>query len=255
MKSLFSIGIYLFITILISACSSSSNSALRNKIDGKGKLLLDSTNPYLAPNKFLSDEAEASETLKGFISLKGSPQHIAFEDSFFSNPKLFLFYDDRNEKYFLEYTKKDWIISGPFPLKSDESLSKEEGASLFPSSSAPLINFENTRKDTSNPDQTLSTPQKQTSESAPQTPPIAKTIAEPKFEDVFHLVKFQGESLEFLAEWYTSDLTNSPRIKSINSIPPGTLQAGTTIRIPSYLLKRKDPPSEEDFKKFIQKYN
>lgn len=251
-------GATLLLTTLIAAgaCAPSSNDALRNKIEGKGKLSIDLVNPYLAPNQFLSKEAENSETLKGFLQLKGNPQHIAFYDTIFSGPKLELYYDDKNEKYKLEHIKKDWIINGPFSLvkkgdskPEDESNSSNNSTGLFGTSTPPVIP---TDKDTAA--STTTAQEKVSPTSIPKNQNKKRPSVEVKFDDIFHLVRFQGESLEFLAQWYTNDLSNKDRIQSINSLTPGILKEGTTVRIPSYLIKTKDAPTEDDLRKFILKH-
>jgi hypothetical protein len=235
------------ILALISSCSSGTNTALRGKIEGQGKLSLDPSNPYLAPNKFLSEEAEASETLKGFISLKGSPDHISFKNPIFSNPLLTLYYDDSNEVYILENIKKDWIVTTRKPA-DDTSVKNgtEPVSSLYSKKSPPLVQIGDA--------QNGSPADAELQKSLPDTKSESATPGETKFEDVFHLVRFQGESLEFIAQWYTSDISNTSRIRSINSPPPGPLREGTTIRIPSYLLKKRSAPSEDDVRKFISQF-
>lgn len=245
---------YSFITfillLLIASCSSSTNSALRSKISGQGKLQIDSTNPYLAPAKFLSNEAELSETLKGFLTLKGNPESISYSESFFSSPNLILYFDKNDEKYLLEYINKDWLINGPYKISEKEAVINENASqSVYDENTSPLIDID--KNETI--DLKDKTPPVKTAEK--DKPEEAKTIAEPKFEDIFHFVQFDGESIEFLAQWYTKDISNSSRIRSINSLPPGLLKNGTSVRIPSYLLKQKESPKEEDVKKFIGSFS
>jgi hypothetical protein len=237
------------ISLYLSACAPGTNSALRNKIEGKGRLTLDESNPYLAPNKFLAEEAESSETLKGFLSLRGSPQDLSFKDPVFSRPILNLFYTQRNERYKLEHAGKDWIIMGPFTIDEKEGKERKDSESLFgdlfSSSTPPLINMDEKSK-TSN--ETL--PENLKGTVAPTKEPEEAKTKQNQFSDIFHQVKLKNESIEFLAWWYTEDISNASRIRSINTLPQGPLQDGASIRIPSYLLKKRNAPDENDIKKF-----
>lgn len=229
-------------------------------MNGRGKLILDRNNPYLAPNKFLTEESNASETLKGFLSVQGSPEEIEFSDSIFSKPKLTLFYPNRDQFYSLEYTEKDWIITGPFEKDSDDKDNKD-GTSALVSDSSPLINI-NSKETINLNQQTSQLPSNLTPSSTKmdedtsqnKAPKDKSAVKKNNFEDHYHLVTLPNESLEFIAYWYTGDISNTSRIKSINSIPPGIIKLGTSVRIPSYLLKKKESPKEEDLKKFQLMY-
>jgi hypothetical protein len=237
------------LVLCMSACTPATNSALRNKIEGKGRLTLDEGNPYLAPNKFLAEEAESSETLKGFLSLRGSPQDLSFKDPVFSKPILTLFYTERNERYKLEHAGKDWIITGPFPIEEKEGTERKDSeslfGSLFSSSTPPLIDMDDKSKTS---DETL--PENLKGAVTPIREPEEAKTRQNQFSDIFHQVKLKNESIEFLAWWYTEDISNASRIRSINTLPPGPLQEGASIRIPSYLLKKRNAPEENDIKKF-----
>lgn len=240
----------------LSACLNFSSNPLRNEVSGKGRLELSSINSFLAPNRFLSEEADKSETLKGFLSVQGAPSEIEFEDSIFMAPKLFLHYKEKNEFYTLRNVSKDWIISGPFKSE-EETLNDGHAGSLF-NSGSPLV--QDTKIDLSglgekSPDKTMPTNLNsgKGSEAIKDDDKSDRAPSGSQFQDIYHLVKNDGETFEFIAYWYTEDISNHERIKSINSgLSTGTvIKQGSSIRIPAYLLKRREAPSAEDLRKFI----
>jgi hypothetical protein len=61
-----------------------------------------------------------------------------------------------------------------------------------------------------------------------------------------HQVRFKGESIGILAEWYTGDVTNWRRVVAINkNIDPQKIEIGDVILIPRDIIIRKEPLTEE----------
>jgi len=61
-----------------------------------------------------------------------------------------------------------------------------------------------------------------------------------------HKVRFKGESIGILAEWYTGDVTNWRRVVEINkNIDPQKIEIGDVILIPRDIIIRKEPLTEE----------
>lgn len=240
----------------LCSCASLSSSALRREVSGQGKITLNKENSFVAPNRFLAEESEKSKSLKGFLSVQGSPTELEFEDSFLFSPQLSLFYSDKSEMFLLKYISDDWIISGPFPFEAKEVEEEKDSAGLFSAGSSLLqdtpAKLDSTSGDKMPPNLEL-----------PKTDEVQKTNAEiggsetgrnqaAQFEDLYHAVRFEGESYGFIAHWYTGDVSNQDRIKSINALTAeGVPAIGSSIRIPSYLLKKRDSPSEDDIKKFM----
>jgi len=74
---------------------------------------------------------------------------------------------------------------------------------------------------------------------APAEPPPAPSY-------FIHVVKFPGQTLGRLAEWYTGAYENWPRLARANGepVPNSVLSVGREIKIPSELMVREDPPPE-----------
>ena len=60
-----------------------------------------------------------------------------------------------------------------------------------------------------------------------------------------HLIRWQGESLSVIAQWYTGSSQNWPAIAEANpTLSPTRLMVGQAVFIPEGLLKRRDPMPE-----------
>jgi hypothetical protein len=61
-----------------------------------------------------------------------------------------------------------------------------------------------------------------------------------------HVVRFRGQTLGRLAEWYTGAYENWPKLARANGepVPNSLLSVGREIKIPSELMVRDDPPPE-----------
>ncbi len=71
--------------------------------------------------------------------------------------------------------------------------------------------------------------------------------------DVSHMVKYPGETLRIIASWYTGNADNAGRIARINGIEnPDMLYLGQEIRLPEYLLKRRNAFPEEEVERYIR---
>lgn len=219
---------------LFVSCSDSTNRALRQEIDGKGNLRLDSSNPYLAPNAFLKEEAKSSEVLKGFLALKGNPVSLEYERGIFGGQDLVLLYSD-NESYSLKKSSGDWIINSNSIKEEDANTKSTNALDLTPV--APII--ENKIIETKVPEP------KQLDTSTKQAPTIQS--------DKYHTVEYGNQDIKFLSVWYTGTELNATRIARINSLNDNEqLIIGQKIRIPSYLLKREDNPTVADLEAYQQ---
>ncbi len=102
------IKVYTLVILLSTLCiscadlmsSADVNSGLRSELNDRGKTKLDPSNPYVAPNAFLAEEAKRSDTLKGFLSIKGNPNALSYHETFFGDPELSLYYEDKGELFF-----------------------------------------------------------------------------------------------------------------------------------------------------------
>lgn len=61
-------------------------------------------------------------------------------------------------------------------------------------------------------------------------------------EEFVHTVRWKGETLSIIAEWYTGDFNNWKALANSDSkLNPTLLIAGNQILIPHYLLKTRKP--------------
>ena len=62
----------------------------------------------------------------------------------------------------------------------------------------------------------------------------------------YHKVRYAGESLSVIAEWYTGDVENWPSLAKANSkLDPDHITIGTTVLIPKNLLHTAKPMPQE----------
>jgi hypothetical protein len=240
--------------VSLHSCSNHTNHALRHELSGRGILPLDLNNPYLAPNMFLSEEAKHSETLKGFLSLKGAPELLEFTDSLIGRPSLKLVYKTKNESYLLEEHGSDWIINGPENLVESEEtkslLAEKEGTPPLltqGTTNSPIISVDNEKVKLP---ENLDDPDKGT-----KNKNEVVSSSRPSFKDIYHEVTIPGETITFVSYWFTGSIMNRERILRINSSLKENLKSGEIVRIPSYLANKDSTPTEEDFKKFISSNN
>lgn len=115
----------LFLLILIcflSSCSSSLklNNSLIKRLRNRGPVALSSDNPFIAANLLISNEAQNSPELAGFINHRGAPLAIEIHTELFEPVNMDFFYPKEQEVYSLEDYENTWIIRGPFPLDRDK---------------------------------------------------------------------------------------------------------------------------------------
>ncbi|HSD11644.1 MAG TPA: hypothetical protein VLF14_11695 [Candidatus Binatia bacterium] len=82
---------------------------------------------------------------------------------------------------------------------------------------------------------------------APAEPPPMSTF-------FVYAVKFRGQTLGQIAEWYTGSSDNWRKIARVNSdlpLPNVPLKIGTEVKIPKEMLVRQDPPREPKRKRAV----
>ena len=244
-------------SFFLSGCaelsSSSFNSTnvveLRNALIGKGTIKIDASNPYLAAGQLLNSEKNVSQSLTGFISIRGEPSAVEVEKDKSSKLTLKLYYTDLFERYELTATDADWVIAGPFP---DQSIPR----ALNETPTATSSKLQETPTPTtaikywgSTPTFTpVSTPTV-FSEPIVTVIPAAESTNTPTSQnlaevsprgDVVHYVTLQGETISIIARWYTGERNNASKIARLNRMKNAdTLQIGDSIVIPSYMVKNK----------------
>ena len=247
--------IFFLSTSFLHSCSSSHNQALRHELSGRGLLPLDIGNPYLAPNMFLSEEAKTSETLKGFLSLKGAPEFLEFSDPIIGRPSLTLIYKSKSEAFHLEEHGNNWIISGPVKSESEIVAGTQKSIledNIIQPTILPSSNTLNTNQDNVAGIKTELPKSGEELKKESDTPPSS---SRPTFKDVYHEVNFVGQTMTFVAYYYTGSINNSDRIRRINASLQENLRIGDIVRVPSYLSQKDAPPTQEDLNKFIHGTN
>ena len=79
----------------------------------------------------------------------------------------------------------------------------------------------------------------------------AEPVNRPPF---IHTVKYSGETLSIISEWYTGDVDNWEIIADANpSIDYNNMTPGSRIYIPANLLKTTKPLTEEYIAAYVQK--
>lgn len=69
-----------------------------------------------------------------------------------------------------------------------------------------------------------------------------KNLLKTDGEDFIHTVRWKGETLSIIAEWYTGDFNNWKALANSDSkLNPTFLIAGNQILIPNHLLKTRKP--------------
>ena len=75
-----------------------------------------------------------------------------------------------------------------------------------------------------------------------RSPKLHKDKGLEQSQTLVHTVKYPGETLAFIAEWYTGSMANWREIAKFNpGLNPNLIRLGDQIKIPSHLVKRTDP--------------
>ncbi len=234
-------SLLLLLSLAGCAVANKRSNVLRHELSGEGPQALSTSNPYLAPNLFLSREMERSEFVSGFIKFRGVPDAIEVKQRFFQPFRLYAFYLDTNDGYVLEERGKEWVIRGPEKIPT----------ALLPSLAAlqagargekPLLTA------APPPPESQIGPRPNRAMLERETKPRASQVARIEISssgDLLHYVTFHGETLRLITEWYTKDVGNAERLARINGFSdPNILQLDQVVRIPRYMLKNAAPLEE-----------
>lgn len=76
----------------------------------------------------------------------------------------------------------------------------------------------------------------------------------PRSMPLVHTVKYSGETLSIIAEWYTGDVNNWRALANANpQIYPNKLVAGDKVFIPENLLKTRKPLTDKYVHTYLKK--
>lgn len=249
---------------------------LRDQLRDHGPQPLSGNNPYLASNLLLSEEMQKSDTISGFVKLRGAPDALEVRRPLFKPYRLYFFYLDNNEGYLLEELRDASIIRGPeqipeevkgslksvTPLGGKAALGKKKVAKPYeaetsakpvdkPAKGKAALDALPAKNVRALPARPVKMPPAKptTKEEAPALPAahtsdqeaadVTPTHSTPSAsQDVMHEVRFAGETLRIISLWYTGDVANASRIARINGLGNADLlQMGQTVRVLRYLLK------------------
>ena len=247
---------------------------LKEQLANQGPQALSAENPYVAANQLLAEEVEGSSTLRGFVSIRGTPDALEVKKDLAANPIIQLYYLDKTESYVLERLLNDWVIKGPDTIPREflgsffGVIQTEGKAPLVLSGevvrqvAAPRLTSRGTTNSGTNNSGQRAKPSNAVNGGAnppvrsvaPPTPPSPLNITsnESLSGDVMHTVQFQGETLRIISIWYTGSVENAERLGRINGLnDPNHMELGQVIRIPRYLTRNTRPLTEQDVQKLI----
>ncbi len=101
-------------SLLLQACSTGApTSPLFTRLENRGPVSLSTENPFIASNLFVSQQAERSSVIRGFLKYRGAPAAIEINNSFMKRAEVLYYYPESREFYSLESDAGTWIVSGP----------------------------------------------------------------------------------------------------------------------------------------------
>ena len=242
--------------------------SVRDNLANRGPVALSKGNPYIASNILLAKEVDISPTLKGFLKVRGYPEAIEVKKVILRPYVLYFFYPRQGELYILEDSSTDWVIRGPHKIPdsiaqslrgiptSETQIGEASTDNLELGTPSAELDLE---AQPSTGDEVVSTlkPVK-TEDLSPAVSPSASTAAtaipgEKVDGDILHVVRYKGETLRLIAEWYTGTADTAPRIARINGFTDAnTLTMGQKIRIPRYLASNDLPLTYENVNTYLQ---
>ena len=234
-------------------------------------------NPYMGANLFLAKEMEQSVYLYNFMRDKGAPQGIELKGSSEEDVEAHFYYTSTPEEYVakpaprqksrIKESRREWIIIGPFAVERDnyrsvEQLEKTSGGAfeLFGKreflGTGPARGSNETLKpvfiptpvptkrpvkrkaagshDTTTPEQSSKLPLNSDQEALKEAKDLAPRDGQ---GDVVHTVTSKTETLQSIAQWYTSQGTNAKEIASKNALPlDAKLNPGAKVIVPKSLV-------------------
>lgn len=240
----------------------------------QGIVPVSAENPTMGANVFLAKEMEQSLYLHNFIKERGSPQAIEVKGDTFSALEIHLYYSGDKEEYVARpaprsarsrTAPREWIIMGPFAVDRHQYRAIADlpadaggvfeiyGHTEYLGKNSPLPEHTQLRPvfvPTPTPPKKIR--KKRTSASGESATPrpdetpnfdqlaiqAAKELAERNTSgDVVHTVKSKTETLQSIAQWYTSSPKAAADIASKNGLPAdAALKPGTTIVVPKGLV-------------------
>lgn len=267
-------SIAFFSTVFFVACAS-RQTALTPLLN-RGIMPVSEDNPYMGANLFLAKEMEQSVYLYNFMRDKGAPQGIELKGSDEDDVEAHFYYTSTPEEYVAKpaprqksrvmNTRREWIIIGPFAVERDnyravESLQRTSGGAfeifgkreflgVGPAKASserlkpvfiptPVPTKRPVKRKPATATAVTATPSprgplnldqqalKEAQEMAPRDPQ----------GDVVHTVTSKTETLQSIAQWYTSQGGNAKEIATKNALPlDAKLNPGAKVIVPKSLV-------------------
>lgn len=273
---------YFLLLLPLWACSPKGavqRDVLLHELMKDGPVALSPDNPYVISNLFLGTEIQKSHILKGFVDYRGTPDAIQAAIDEEGRSVVISYYLERSEQYTMIPHEDTWIIKGP---KAIEAQALSAMGNLQPSGSdAPMeIKYPGEVSQASHdPENEIPLPASdaQIDKPTPRAPlkeqkiiaskktrpapavskkPVSAKIENSPSGDIIHHISYPGETLRLVSLWYTGTADNSERLARINSFSdPDVLTMGQLVRIPRYMLKRRDPLPEVEVRKYYLEYS
>jgi len=230
------LALLLILVLISSGCS--SQLPLRSQIEGLGPIQLSRNNSEVLPNRFLSEEANASPRLWRFLKSTGSPDAVELKKGFLSSYRGHIYYLAQNKAYLLQERGNDWEIIGPgaIPqviangLRDIENLDLQAPLSLASTPNGAIATTEYQRGSLNRKANSIGADQHHNNKSS-----LASSLGN---NDVIHTVIGNNESLWNIAKEYTGSGKNYERLAAINGLRiSNSVRPGQKIRIPRYLIK------------------
>ena len=258
--------------LLLNACSSQIPGY--ESLANQGILPLSTTNPYLATNLLLAQEAQKSDYLYNFLKFRGGPTAIEVHESRTGPVKIIMFYPKDKEVYAADIVSKqnmhEWMVRGPFQIERQDYRALAEldhamaGEPIFVmNGKIERFRFEQTAPtrvlNPKVPPTPVPTPRpakkivvKPTVKPEDQVPTdfskmnsdqmalyMAKGFAERNTSgDLIHTVMVENETLAAIAKWYTKSESNAAAIASASGLAiDKALEKGARVKVPATLVK------------------
>jgi hypothetical protein len=264
----------LFTIMIVLACASRQTpfTSLLNR----GIMPVSEDNPFMGANLFLAKEMEQSVYLYNFMRDKGAPQGIELKGSSDEDVEAHFYYASALEEYVakpaprqksrIKDTRREWIIIGPFAVERDnyhsvQQLEKTSGGAfeIFGRreflGTGPARGSGEELKPVFIP---TPVPTKKPVKRRPTGHPAASSTETPKGPlnsdqealreardlaprdsqgDVVHTVTSKTETLQSIAQWYTSQGGNAKEIASKNGLPlDAKLNPGVKVIVPKSIV-------------------
>jgi len=270
------LGLTCATTIALSVACAPRRSQFESLMN-KGIVPVSSENPFNGSNHFLAKEMEQSVYLYNFLKEKGSPQAIELRGTNPQDPEAHLFYADSNEEYVaqpaprrsrVKDAPREWIIIGPFEidrhhyndvqqLKNNtygvfeifgrrEVLGEEaphgESATLQPvfiptPKPRPVVHKKSPKTEHNASEETLAVPAVPLNFDQEALKEAKENSERDAKGDLVHTVKSKSETLQSIAQWYTSSSANAKEVAEKNALPlDAKLNPGAKVIIPSKIV-------------------